>query len=174
MKICSIEGCQRKVYGRGLCNMHWQRWRKPGNPLGKQPSRWDGKEWPICSIDGCDRTSKGGGKGLCKKHLHKAWRTENIERMREHHKKYREENAESIASGKRRCYQAKKEYYNAKSRQYEKEHPEVCRKGIDELRDHYVQTCLKARGFTTNQITPELIKTERALIKLKRKIKEIA
>jgi hypothetical protein len=34
MKVCSVEGCETKVYGKGLCSRHWQRWRKHGDPLG--------------------------------------------------------------------------------------------------------------------------------------------
>lgn len=46
---------------------------------------------------------------------------------------------------------------------------------IKTLADSYVREVLKdARGFKTEDITPELIQTERTLIKLKRKIKEIA
>lgn len=33
MRICSVEGCGRKLYGRGWCNMHWQRWYHKGDPM---------------------------------------------------------------------------------------------------------------------------------------------
>lgn len=29
---CSIDGCEKKVYGRGWCTMHWKRWKNNGDP----------------------------------------------------------------------------------------------------------------------------------------------
>lgn len=29
---CAVENCTRQLYARGYCNMHWQRWRKTGDP----------------------------------------------------------------------------------------------------------------------------------------------
>ena len=35
MKVCSIEGCQRRVHGNGLCRPHNRRRRCYGDPLGQ-------------------------------------------------------------------------------------------------------------------------------------------
>jgi hypothetical protein len=32
MNTCSISGCEKPAKARGWCNMHWQRWRKYGDP----------------------------------------------------------------------------------------------------------------------------------------------
>ncbi len=41
------------------------------------------------------------------------------------------------------------------------------------LNEAYIRTCLNRRNFTPDQITPDLIAAERALIKLKRAVKGI-
>lgn len=33
-RICSIEGCGKKSFGHGWCNLHYRRWRQHGDPLG--------------------------------------------------------------------------------------------------------------------------------------------
>lgn len=35
-KDCNIAGCERKYYGKGLCELHWRRARAHGNPLAGQ------------------------------------------------------------------------------------------------------------------------------------------
>ena len=32
---CSVEGCDKRAKGRGLCAAHWKQWRKHGDPLGR-------------------------------------------------------------------------------------------------------------------------------------------
>lgn len=32
MNICKIEGCDKRVAGRGWCKIHWQRWSRTGDP----------------------------------------------------------------------------------------------------------------------------------------------
>ena len=45
MRVCSVDGCDRKHYGRGLCGIHWQRQRAHGdvNTLLRAPngSGWE-------------------------------------------------------------------------------------------------------------------------------------
>lgn len=59
--ICSVADCGRplvKPHGRGMCSMHYQRWRKHGDPnyVRHRPQR-QGVE--PCVIEGCDKPIKG-------------------------------------------------------------------------------------------------------------------
>lgn len=64
-KICSFEGCERPHAGRGLCKMHWKRWRTHGDP-GVVAPRGGAPKYIGCSVDGCDR--KHHSKGFCSTH----------------------------------------------------------------------------------------------------------
>lgn len=33
---CSINGCEKPLYGKGWCNTHYMRWRRNGDPLKKR------------------------------------------------------------------------------------------------------------------------------------------
>jgi len=61
MKVCSIDGCDKKHYGHGYCNKHYQKWKIHGDPLADKTKR-RGK----CSVDNCDNPHYGNG--LCNKH----------------------------------------------------------------------------------------------------------
>ncbi len=58
IKICSVEGCDRVKQGRGLCLMHWKRWRNHGST--------DSLYKTDCSILDCEGTHCA--KSFCKKH----------------------------------------------------------------------------------------------------------
>lgn len=62
MKICSVEGCERKHVALGLCFTHWRRQRRGrevGGPILDSKDR-------ICSVEGCER--KHSSLGFCKLH----------------------------------------------------------------------------------------------------------
>lgn len=61
---CSVPRCDRPRTARGLCSMHYQQWRKHGEPKPepKPPPR-------TCGVDGCD--SPHNSRGWCSKHYQK-------------------------------------------------------------------------------------------------------
>jgi hypothetical protein len=62
-KQCLIDGCERPLYGKGMCNMHWQRARRTGDPATDRPPM---VRRSACEVDGCGRKHKGSG--LCNMH----------------------------------------------------------------------------------------------------------
>lgn len=60
-----MEGCPRKIFGRGWCQLHYQRWWETGDPgpaglLRHKPGT------VTCSVDDCDRPAKA--RGWCGMH----------------------------------------------------------------------------------------------------------
>jgi len=68
---CSVESCTSGGKLRhGMCNRHYIRWRKYGDPLGVAPPRVrEVKAKAACSIEGCTRPA--GTRGWCKAHYHR-------------------------------------------------------------------------------------------------------
>jgi hypothetical protein len=68
--ICSVEGCNNPVQGRGWCHTHYERWRRHGDAfpdIEPRPRQWEGP----CSVEGCDKQAKL--KGWCNAHYQR-WR----------------------------------------------------------------------------------------------------
>lgn len=70
---CSVDGCEnRGDIRKGLCNLHYRRWRRHGDPLGGGASPPQVTYAPIvtnaskCTIVGCDRVVKA--IGYCSAH----------------------------------------------------------------------------------------------------------
>lgn len=59
MKICTVDGCDKPVQARGMCGMHYRRWRLHGDPLITKPRIRGG-----CATEGCDNDHYA--HGLCK------------------------------------------------------------------------------------------------------------
>ncbi|MGC5012510.1 HNH endonuclease [Streptosporangium sp. DT93] len=66
---CSIDDCDRPFYGRTWCRLHWDRWRRHGDPLfvaSRPPKR-------PCKVDGCENSSRI--QELCRKHYQRLRKT---------------------------------------------------------------------------------------------------
>lgn len=64
---CSIDGCENEIRSvkYGLCNAHYVRFRRHGDPLGGGPLR-DRTGPKPCGVEGCGEKAKS--KGYCEKH----------------------------------------------------------------------------------------------------------
>lgn len=60
MNRCTIDGCDRKRFGHGLCERHYRRKRDLGDALWQRPERQP------CAVAGCENLREG--HGLCSKH----------------------------------------------------------------------------------------------------------
>lgn len=60
---CSVDLCDRGVRAEGLCNRHYLRFKRHGDPLAGGVFRG---EPDVCSIEGCRKMSVG--RGWCSKH----------------------------------------------------------------------------------------------------------
>ncbi len=56
--LCTVDGCERPLMCRGVCNAHYREQRRRGTFARKRE--------PLCSVEGCDRPHRG--LGLCNMH----------------------------------------------------------------------------------------------------------
>lgn len=61
---CSIESCKRQILARSWCSLHYDRWRKHGNPNYISPSIL--RDTRPCKVLGC--SSPRIARGWCTKH----------------------------------------------------------------------------------------------------------
>lgn len=73
---CSIEGCEKPVFGRGWCRQHWQGWRDV------QPGRLQGPRRSTCTADGCGKPHSS--RGYCTMHLSRLRRSGKLTTTRRH------------------------------------------------------------------------------------------
>lgn len=60
-RICTVDGCGKKLYARGYCEMHYARLRRNGSPNLQPPRGLQG-----CSVDECDQPHCC--RGYCRLH----------------------------------------------------------------------------------------------------------
>lgn len=58
---CTLPGCERPHFGRGLCQMHYLRQYRHGS-TDDPPKR----EPKVCNVEGCERQARG--RGMCEAH----------------------------------------------------------------------------------------------------------
>lgn len=75
---CAIDGCSKPSKTRGWCLMHYELWRRHGDPLKRV--RVIPGFYKTCSVEGCDAPHRC--KGLCGKHYQR-WRFKHDQAHRE-------------------------------------------------------------------------------------------
>jgi hypothetical protein len=105
MNLCSVDSCESQNVARGFCGMHYQRWRKFGDPHFVKPRRGNDKPRPVITCRTCKDCGCSGdlslfisGRNLCKpcgNAYKKRWQKENpdkhaaiLERSRAYQEKY--------------------------------------------------------------------------------------
>lgn len=68
MKLCSIEVCNKKVFAKGWCTTHYQRWRFHGNPEYNHRLQYEG----VCKVESCE--AKKAQKDYCMAHYMRWYR----------------------------------------------------------------------------------------------------
>lgn len=71
--ICKVDGCDRNSSRKEMCNLHYRRVKKTGNPLKKSASGRKPQGQKICSISNCNMIMQA--KGLCSKHYQRLRKT---------------------------------------------------------------------------------------------------
>src|SRR4051812_21585166 len=66
VRICKIEGCERKQFGYELCNAHYLRWRRHGHALGGRVSYASAGTFETCTVEDCEKSH--WAHGLCVAH----------------------------------------------------------------------------------------------------------
>ena len=74
--VCTIEGCNNYVQGRGFCGFHYRKLLRYGDPLGERS--------PLgiyikCTVEGCDTISRSIMHPYCEKHYGRIRRNGNTD-----------------------------------------------------------------------------------------------
>lgn len=93
--LCTIDGCDRKFYGRNYCAAHYQRWKKNGDP-GPAAILVSSPRGDVCVFDGCEQPQEAGG--ICEGHYQQRRLGKPLTPLRERWK-----STDRDALGNKRC-----------------------------------------------------------------------
>lgn len=83
MRTCEVKDCARRFYGRGLCQKHYQGWRK----YRHNDDVVQAHVGRICSVEGCGL--RHYGLGYCKAHHRRVWRRGSPELYKREPRKFK-------------------------------------------------------------------------------------
>lgn len=67
MRQCEVSECVNVHSSRGMCRLHYQRWRRYGDPLAEKPAIWKPTKPKIkCVVESCTREART--RGACDGH----------------------------------------------------------------------------------------------------------
>ncbi len=112
----------------------------------------------------------------CKKEYRAIYHEKNKERISQTNKKYKEKNKERISQTNKKYKEKNKEKEKRYIQKYTEENKEALilkdRKRIEMMSNYYIVKTLRQQGIPKDQIAPELIELKRAILKVKRAIKQ--
>lgn len=79
MRVCSIEGCNRKHEAKGLCSFHYLQQYK-GRKITLNPTKQRMKGDEICLFEGCEKKAKSFG--YCNTHYFQLYRNTELKPIR--------------------------------------------------------------------------------------------
>jgi len=165
MKICSIEGCNEKHYGKGLCRKHWRRQYKKENKeriveqdrrYYKEHKEYIAKRQQRWYRDNIDQI--------------KQRREDNKEHIKKRQKQYNKDHKEEISIQAACYYLEHKQEIDAWNRQYRQDNREsisarVCRYQQEHKEERYEYHKQWSRTSIGKAITKALSHNRRTLLK---------
>lgn len=80
MNACSVDGCEKKVFGHGYCQTHYARFRRTGSAEGKKVESLPSEKWaPVHDCDGYFVSNMGRVKS-CKSYNERLIKTRKVMR----------------------------------------------------------------------------------------------
>jgi len=177
IRICDIEECGGKHFGKGYCKKHYQRLRQHSS------TDFPNRKIRLCSVDECE--NKHNAKGLCHKHymLEYRYSPQSIEYQKEYgknnkvktkirNKKYRIENPEKIKMIGKQYRAENKNKLNEQSREYHVENKKILNKKArekyhDDPEKHNKRNNLYRKNYPDKVLESEKKYIEKIAIPLK-------
>lgn len=102
-RSCDVPNCDSPYYGKGLCNKHYNRWRKHGDPLIVLQMAKSDQE--TCQVENC--ANNYHAQGYCKTHYTRMYRYGSLELPETKQKKYQSDKCKVVLRGGEPCQNAR-------------------------------------------------------------------